>query len=268
MTHGASKSHYGLGPEHRRRDDLSGKVALVSGGTSGIGRATVEIMSDMGADVLFLGRSREEADEVRDATDGRAVFHRADQRDGDALRAGVSAAVERFGGIDYLFASAGLEQEPKPLVEYTDADIDKYLEINLRGSVQLAIAAAPHIIERQGSIVLCSSFWGVQAGIGTGIYAAAKAGLTQFAKSLAQELAPDGVRVNTVSPGGVDTAMFRRSVPEDQRESWAASIPLGRAADPDELADAVIWLLTRATYVTAHDLVVDGGVASKMGMDF
>ncbi|CAM1343428.1 SDR family NAD(P)-dependent oxidoreductase [Tenacibaculum amylolyticum] len=245
--------------------DVTNKVAIVTGGTSGIGRATTLALVKAGAKVLFTGRNAVAAQEIEEETNGNAFFFPADQRSSEDMKAVAEKAVSAFGKIDVLFACAGVEQKPVMIADIEDEEIDRVLNTNLKGTIQLVRNVLPEIKKSQGSIILCSSFWGSRAAAGVATYAASKAAVSHFGRCLAVELGDDNVRVNTISPGGVDTTMFRRVLnTQEARDNWAKDVPLKRAATPEELAEVVLWLSSSATYINAQDIIVDGGMSVKM----
>lgn len=244
---------------------MQGKIAIVTGGTSGIGRATTLAFVKAGARVLFTGRNHEAGQAIENETNGLAVFFHADQRSNEDMLAIVEACVARFGKIDYLYANAGVEQKPVLVADITDEEIDRVTDTNLKGNIKLIRNAIPELINTQGAIVICSSFWGQKAGPYVASYAASKAAVSHFSRCLAVELGEHKIRVNTISPGGVDTKMFRRVLnTQEAVNNWAQDVPLNRPATPQELAETVLWLCDSATYISGQDIAVDGGLSIKM----
>ena len=247
---------------------LNGKVALITGGTSGIGRATAALFAKEGAAVALTGRNQERGEEVAlgiQRSGGNALFIRADVRVADDCRRAVELTLERFGGIDILFNNAGV-YHPKTVPQCTEEEWDETIDSSLKGAFLMSKYALPSMMERGGgSIIHNSSGWGILGGDRAAAYCAAKGGLVVMAKAMAIDHGPDGVRVNCVCPGDVDTPML----PDDARKrgmSWedyhagASDRPLGRVGSPEEIARAVLFLASDdASFITGESLVVDGG---------
>jgi NAD(P)-dependent dehydrogenase (short-subunit alcohol dehydrogenase family) len=250
---------------------LEGKVALITGGTSGIGRATAILFAREGARVGFTGRDaargREVAGEI-ERSGGRALFVPGDVRSAaDCARA--VAEVERvLGPIDILFNNAGVFF-PRTVPDTTEQEWDDTIDVSLKGAFLMSKAVLPGMIaRRRGSIIHNSSGWGVVGGDRAAAYCAAKGGLVLLTKAMAIDHGKDGIRVNCVCPGDVETPML----PDDARQrgmTWeeyakgAANRPLGRIGRPDEIARAVLFLASDdASFMTGAALVVDGGGAA------
>ena len=176
----------------------------------------------------------------------------------------MAAAVDRFGGLDGLVSNAGINR-PGRLVDYAVDDWDRMFAVNTRATWLLAKAAYPALKASRGAIVAVASMSGSNAHANLGPYGPSKAAVIMLAKVLAQELGPDGIRVNTVSPGMVQTGMTAAVYADQQVAAERASlVPLGRVAGPEDMADVIAFLLGRdARYINGHDLVVDGGVAGN-----
>ncbi len=247
---------------------LKGKVALITGGTSGIGRTVAERFSREGAEVTITGRSAERGQEVVEAIvarGGEALFIRSDVRFADDCRAAVEQTLERFGKIDVLFNNAGVFH-PRSVPDCTEEEWDETIDSSLKGAFLMSKYTLPSMIEQgSGSIIHTSSGWGILGGADAAAYCAAKGGLVIMAKAMAIDHGPQGIRVNCVCPGDVRTPML----PDDaakQGLSWeeyiagAADRPLGRVGTADEIADAVLFLASdESSFVTGESLVVDGG---------
>ena len=246
--------------------DLAGRVALVTGGSRGIGRACVLALSAAGADVVFSYRSRAKAARELErrvrALGGRAVAVHADvsrPRDCDRL---VRSALLRFGSADILVNNAGIWEPPEgvEVATLSDAQWEKTLRVNLDGSFYCTRAAVPSMRERRwGRIVNIASTAGQRGEALHSDYAASKGGIISFTKALSTELGPHGILVNAVAPWWVDTDMSHDTL---EREGPAAgeSSPLGRVAKPEEIAGPVLFLCSDlASFITGEILNVNGG---------
>lgn len=244
---------------------LKGKTALVTGGTRGIGRAIVDALADAGANVAFTYRSSTEtAEQVRQALEAKGVQALAiqgDAADFEAAQATVEQVVERFGAIDILVNNAGITKD-NLLIRMSEDDWDAVIGTNLKSVFNFCKAAyRPMMKQRAGKVINISSVVGVVGNPGQANYAASKAGIIGFTKSLARELAARGVTANVVAPGYVDTEMTE-AIPEAAKAAMQESIPLKRTARPEEIAAAVVFLASSAAdYITGQVLNVNGGLA-------
>jgi NAD(P)-dependent dehydrogenase (short-subunit alcohol dehydrogenase family) len=247
---------------------LDGRVALITGGTSGIGRATAVLLAEEGAAVALTGRNRERGEEVARGiheAGGRAIFICADVRLADDCRRAVEETLERFGRIDVLFNNAGVFH-PKTVPECTEEEWDETIDSSLKGAFLMSKYSLPSMIERgSGSIIHNSSGWGILGGDKAAAYCAAKGGLVVMAKAMAIDHGPHGIRVNCVCPGDVETPMLtddaqKREMSWDDYHAGAADRPLGRVGTVEEIARAVLFLASDdSSFVTGEALVVDGG---------
>ena len=247
---------------------LDGKVALITGGTSGIGRATAVLLAKEGAAVALTGRNQERGEEVAQGINqagGKALFIRADVCVADDCRKAVELTLERFGRIDVLFNNAGVFH-PKTVPECTEEEWDETIDSSLKGAFLMSKYALPSMIERgSGSIIHNSSGWGIQGGNRAAAYCAAKGGLVVMAKAMAIDHGPDGIRVNCVCPGDVETPMLtddaeKRGMSWEDYHGGASDRPLRRIGTPEEIARAVLFLASDdASFITGESLVVDGG---------
>ncbi len=247
---------------------LKGKVALITGGTSGIGSATAIRFAAEGAAVAITGRNTERGEQVvRDivANDGEALFIKSDVRIAEDCRQAVDQTLERFGKIDVLFNNAGVFH-PKSIPDLTEEEWDETIDSSLKGAFLMSKYVLPSMIERgSGSIIHTSSGWGILGGNKAAAYCAAKGGLIVMAKAMAIDHGPDGIRVNCVCPGDVMTPMLpddaaKRGMSWDDYEVVAAERPLGRIGTTEDIANAVLYLASdESSFVTGDALVVDGG---------
>jgi meso-butanediol dehydrogenase/(S,S)-butanediol dehydrogenase/diacetyl reductase len=240
---------------------LDGKVAIVTGGGTGVGRATAILFAGEGARVVVFGRRPEPLADVVDAivkAGGQASAITGDvASEADVARL-VAAAVREQGGVDILVNSAAVRLRA-PLLEITAADFAEVLRINLVGSFVATKFVAAAMKARGGSIIHIGSALGTVAAPDFSPYVASKGGLHQFARAAAVELCQDEIRVNVVAPGTIDTAIGM-GVPEFRRHLLKHRIPIGRAGHVDDIAQACLYLASDASrYVTGSILAVDGG---------
>ncbi len=246
--------------------EFDGKVALVTGGTSGIGRATALALARRGAACLIVGRDegrgRTVADEC-EAAGGRAAFLRADAAD---LAAPAQAAVRHFGRLDIAFNNAGHQERRAPLHEQPIAVYDTVFETNVKSVFLLMQAEIGLMLGQEGGgvIVNNASVSGVRnPNPGLSLYSASKAALLSLTRSAAMEYADRGIRINAVSPGRVETPMMLASGIADMA-AVAAGLPLRRLGRPEEVAEAVVWLASPASsFVVGHNLCTDGGFLAQ-----
>jgi len=244
-------------------DRFRRRIALVSGGSRGIGRATVLRLVRDGYDVAFCyQRDAESARAVEKEADelgGRAIARQVDVTSAAAVQEWVIGTEKEVGPVDTVVTSAGIVRDA-PLVMMRDEDWDQVLDINLRGTFLVCRAAVFHMMKRKsGSVVNVSSITGVSGNASQGNYAASKAGIIGLSKSLAKEVGRYGIRVNTVAPGFIETDMVSQ-LSDSYRERMLDQIPLRRFGQAEEVADAIAYLAD-AGYVTGAVLEVNGGLA-------
>jgi len=242
--------------------DLSGRVALVTGASRGIGRAIAQRLAAQGALVVAAARgenAKTVAGEIA-ASGGKAESVSLDVTERDAAAQFVAAALERHGRIDVLVNNAGITRD-QLLLRMKPDDWDAVIATNLTAAFALTQAALkPMIKQRAGRIICISSVVGQSGNAGQANYAASKAGLIGFAKAVALEVASRGITVNVVAPGMIETDMTR-ALTGSAREEWASRIPLRRLGTPDDIASAVCFLASdEASYITGHVLAVNGGM--------
>jgi NAD(P)-dependent dehydrogenase (short-subunit alcohol dehydrogenase family) len=246
-----------------------GKVALVTGGTSGIGRAAAELLAQRGASVVLSGRRAAAGQTVVaaiEAAGGRARFVPADLAQPAGPAALVEATVAEFGRLDIAVDNAGTEGRFAPITELTEADWHHTTSVNLT-AVWLCLKAqiSQMVDQGQGGAIVLTSSWLARGGLaGSSIYSASKAGLDGMARAIALETAEHGVRVNTVNPGIIDTEMFRRfALPgSEQARPFTDHVPSHRLGSANQVAELIGWLCSdAASYVTGQSIAVDGGYA-------
>lgn len=239
--------------------DFSGKTVVVTGGASGIGRATVIAFAEAGADVFFGDLNEAGAEETLSMAKG-ATFHKVDLADGDSVNAFAAALHARAEKADVLANVAGWDIQ-EPFLNNTPEFMEKVININLMGTIRVSRAfLEPMIASGGGSIVNISSDAGRVGSSGETVYAGAKGGIIAFTKSLAREMARKGIRVNCVAPGPTDTPLFA-AASEKLQAALIRAIPLGRLAQPSEIADAIMFFAgDYSKYVTGQVLSVSGGL--------
>lgn len=245
--------------------DFSGKTAIVTGATGGMGRGIAGALARCGADLVVHSTNAAAGDRLASELQGlavRALPVEADLRNLGETGRIVEQALSEFGRIDFLVNAAGI-YDLSSLTELTEAKWDQTIDVNLKGPVFLTQVAMTDMMNRgSGSIVNIGSSVAGNGGSGPEgmAYNISKSGLQCFTKTLAKQLAPYGVRVNTVSPGIIDTPLLRRPFTEHEVKSFADLVPLGRLGTPKDIADAVIFLLSdAASYITGQAIHVNGG---------
>lgn len=243
--------------------DLTNKTAIVTGASQGIGRAAAQALHEAGANVVVnyfedgQGANRALAEKVVEAFGARALALAADVRNPQELNQMVEKTTEAFGTLDILVNNAGILRD-RSFRKMSTEEWNAVIDTNLSGVFNSCKAAVEHLAEN-GAIVNVASLSAVTGFFGQANYASAKAGVIAFTKVLSKELARRNIRVNAIAPGVVDTEMGK-SIPEENRKAMLVNVPLGRFAEPSEIADAVVYLASdMSSYVTGQTLHVNGG---------
>ena len=241
---------------------VSGRVALVTGSSRGIGRAVARQLAERGAVVIAGARADHAEPVAREIVDagGRCEAVALEVTDRASVERTIGDVLSRHGRLDILVNNAGIARD-QLLLRMKPGDWDVVIATNLTAAFTCVQAVVRQMIkQRSGRIIAISSVVGQMGNTGQANYAASKAGLIGFAKSMAREVASRGITVNVVAPGLIDTGMTR-ALAEDVREKWAAQVPLGRLGTPEEVASAVCFLASdEASYITGHVLAVNGGM--------
>ena len=246
--------------------ELEGKVGLVTGGTSGIGRDASVLFAKAGAKVVVAGRreveGKETVDQIR-AAGGEGLFVKADVSKAADVQALVQKTVEKFGRLDVAFNNAGIEGAWIAITEQSEEDWDRTIDINLKG-VWLCLKHEIRQMLKQGgggAIVNMASVAGWIGSAGAATYCASKHGVIGLTKSAALETARNGIRINVVCPAVIETPMAERIFGAPEMNKYALGLhPIGRFGTPMEVAEAVVWMCSeRASFMTGQSLVVDGG---------
>jgi len=244
------------------RLDLSGKVAVITGASRGIGRQTALTLAGAGATVVLTSRGDAAAAVAAEVTaaGGQALALAADVADAEAVQRVVETTTERFGRLDVLVNNAGITRD-QLLLRMKREDWDAVVATNLTGTFLCTQAVLRTMLkQRSGRIISISSVVGQSGNPGQTNYAATKAGIIGFSKALAREVASRSITVNVVAPGLIDTDMTR-DISSDAQANWAAAIPLGRLGTPQDVAAAVCFLASDAAgYITGQVLAVNGGM--------
>jgi NAD(P)-dependent dehydrogenase (short-subunit alcohol dehydrogenase family) len=246
------------------------KVAIITGGSSGIGRATAVALAKEGVRIVVAARRAREGEEtvhlIKEAgSDG--IFVETDVANEDDVRSLLDKTVNVYGRLDYAFNNAGIEELMTPVLAQTSDIFDQIMKVNVKGVWLSMKYEIPEMIRLGGgAIVNMSSVAGVVGFPQMPIYIASKHSVLGLTKSVAQEYAKLGIRINAIAPGVVETDMVKRVVGDDYQflETMKSMHPIGRVGHPDEIANAAVWLLSdRASFVLGHTLLVDGGFVSR-----
>ncbi|RFC44439.1 MAG: gluconate 5-dehydrogenase [Verrucomicrobia bacterium] len=252
----------------KNRFDLTHKVALVTGGSKGLGLAMARGLAEQGADLMICSRNQAElqsaAERIREGLDIRVEFLPVDMTDRAAVRNLAEITLERFGKVDILINNAG-SNTPQPIDQIQDEDWDRILELNLSSIMVLTRALVPQMKARKwGRIIHISSVLGLGSKEGRNAYSATKAAVIGFAKASALDLGPHGITVNCIAPGPFLTDLPMSLLDEAGKQSFANRTALGRWGQPDEIAGPAILLASEAgSYITGEVLLVDGGAFAR-----
>jgi 3-oxoacyl-[acyl-carrier protein] reductase len=238
-------------------------VAIVSGGSRGLGRSTVEALANEGYAVATFSRSSSEFIEERRRADPDArqfLWEQVDGSDPAALRSFVKGVTKRFGRIDVLVNNAAIAMEGVLALAH-EADVHKTIAVNLEGTIHLAQACSRVMLgQRSGVIINVSSIVGMRGYAGLAVYSATKGAMDAFTRSMARELGPRGIRVNSVAPGYLETELSS-SLDHDQKQQIVRRTPLGRLGSLEDVSSAITFLVSPAAkFITGVTLVVDGGI--------
>jgi len=254
---------------------LTGRTAVVTGAARGIGLSIATRLAQNGADVALIdldsAQTQAVAHSIHSSTGAKTIGLAVDVTDATRLREGVQEIIDALGPVDVVVPNAGI-LVLKPALEITPQEFDNVLRVNLLGVFLTATEFARRMVESgaEGRIIFTSSLFGLRGGVGNAAYAASKFGILGLAQSMAAELAPAGIRVNSVCPGQIESAMIQQlfkdraaangTDPHDERAAFARHIPLGGLGLPEDVADTYVYLASPlSNYVTGQHIVVDGG---------
>jgi NAD(P)-dependent dehydrogenase (short-subunit alcohol dehydrogenase family) len=249
------------------QDGLQERVAFITGGTSGIGRDTAVLFAKEGAKVAISGRRETEGNETVNlihAAGGEGLFIKGDVSKSADVQLMVQKTVEKFGRLDIAFNNAGIEGKWAPIVEQSEDDWNRVIDINLKGTWLCLKYEIQQMLKQGGggAIVNMSSVAGLMGSAGAGTYIASKHGVIGLTRTAALECADKGIRVNAVCPAVIETAMADRAFADAETKQRLRSMhPIGRFGKPMEIAEAVLWLSSsKSSFMTGHYIVLDGGM--------
>ena len=245
---------------------LNGKCGIVTGGGTGIGRATALAMSQAGATIVIGNRNATKGEEVAHEihrAGGRAVFQKTDVSVPEDVKALVDRSVQEFGRVDLAFNNSGMDGEQVPLHQQDVAKAGTLFDVNIKGVFFCMKYEIDQMLKTGGGVIVnTSSIFGINGYPGWSLYVATKHAVTGMTKAAALDYAKQNVRVNAVGPGPVETPLLSQGTGGDPH-SYASFVPMGRIGQPEEIAAAVVWLMSdEARFVTGHTLPIDGGVCA------
>ena len=248
--------------------DFSGKVAIVTGGGRGIGLATAKLFAQLGASVVVACRGEEEGQDAADeinSSGGMAVFQQTDISRTDDVQRMVERAVSEFGRLDFAFNNAAMGSKQSPIHEHDEEYTSNLFDTNLKGTLLCMKYEIAQMLQNDGgAIVNNASVLAAGAVPGFSVYSAAKAAVCSLTKSTAVEYAQHGIRANCVLPGPILTPMLERAT-GGNNDAFNQLVPMSRVGQPDEVAQAVVWLCSEAaSYVTGNLMPVDGGTMARL----
>jgi NAD(P)-dependent dehydrogenase (short-subunit alcohol dehydrogenase family) len=246
---------------------LEGKLALITGGNSGIGLATAKLFVAEGARVAITRRDPKTLDEARRSLGNDTLALQSDTSDLRAIDLLFAAIKDQFGALDILFVNAGIG-DPISIEKVTEQDFDRIFDVNVKG-VFFTVQKALPVLRNGASIILNASIAPRTGRPGLSLYAASKAAVRTFARNFSAALVPRGIRVNVISPGPIETPIWDRAfggANADVRQRIEAGIPLGRMGRPEEIAQAVVFLASdESTFMLGSEITIDGGVSEMPG---
>ncbi|MFC9999441.1 glucose 1-dehydrogenase [Nocardia sp. NPDC127526] len=242
---------------------FDGKIALVTGGSSGMGLATAHRLAAEGAQVIITGRDKARLDEAVAQIGDRATGIPGDATNLTDIETLATTIRDRYGRLDVVFANAGIGSF-QPIADVTESEFYRVLDTNFKTAFFTLQHTIPLLSDR-AAIVINASFAPYRGFPASALYSATKAAVHNLARTLATELSPRGIRVNSVSPGYIDTPAFRAELPVAAQNAVAATVPAGRVGSSDEVAAAVAFLASpEASYINGEDLLIDGGLINAI----
>ena len=244
---------------------LTNKVAVITGGNSGMGLATARLFVKEGAKVIVTARNEERLNDSANLQDEGIRVIKADVQNKEDLKDLFKVVADEYGKVDIVFANAGIGKV-RPLEQVDDEHIDYIFNTNVKGVINTVQSALPYFNGNGGNVILNTSVSNVKGMPGLSVYAATKAAVRSLARSFSAELLPKGIRVNAISPGPIETPIFSKmDLSEEQQQEFANNvvqmIPMGRPGKVEEIASAVLFLATDdSSYITGTELAVDGGM--------